>query len=157
MRADELAAKLHAHRVGGEWRARCPAHKGDGTSLSIRDGDIGVLVYCWSHGCSLHEICRAAGIRARDLFYDPEKGSATQRARKEAMRSIGDGWWKDRQTGALWIVANDGIRRLLAQAERARAKGQALGDVEGWAWLELAARLETEANRQAGALDEATE
>jgi hypothetical protein len=157
MRAEDLAQTLHAHRVGGEWRARCPAHRGDGTSLSIRDGDIGVLVYCWSHGCSLHDICRAAGIKPRDLFYDPEKGLATQRARREAMQSAGDGWWKDRQTGALWIVANDGVRRLMAQAEAARKKGHALGDPEGWAYLELAARLETEAHRQAAALDEAAE
>lgn len=48
---------------------RCPAHPDKKPSLAITEGDRGLLVRCWT-GCNLSSICRALGIRTRDLFYD---------------------------------------------------------------------------------------
>jgi len=49
--------------------ALCPAHDDRHPSLSIKEGERGILLKCWT-GCSLDEICRALGIQTRDLFYD---------------------------------------------------------------------------------------
>lgn len=71
MTIPEILSKLdRVRRSGRGWTARCPSHNPDKTpSLSIREGDRGILVRCWA-GCSLDEICSALGIQKRDLFYD---------------------------------------------------------------------------------------
>lgn len=160
MHADELAHKVSARRVGGEWRVRCPVHRGEGASLAFKDGDIGVVVYCHAHGCRLEDICHRWGIRPADLFYDPLRGEAIQRARLAAIQATGEGrWWQDRRTGALWIAANDLVRLLRKEAEAHRARGQALGedDPAAWVHLEMAARLDTEAEHYTAQLDAASE
>lgn len=68
MTAADLAARLHATRVGGRWMARCPAHDDRRASLSIATGDDGrVLLHCHAR-CSPEAICAAAGVELRDLF-----------------------------------------------------------------------------------------
>jgi putative DNA primase/helicase len=55
-------------RNGSRVMARCPSHPDTSPSLSATEGDDGrVLVHCHA-GCSIDEICRALGIRSRDLF-----------------------------------------------------------------------------------------
>jgi putative DNA primase/helicase len=56
-------------RNGSQVTARCPSHLPDARpALSVSEGDDGrVLVHC-HRGCSVDEICRALGIRSRDLF-----------------------------------------------------------------------------------------
>lgn len=54
---------------GSRWSARCPGHVDQSPSLSIAQGDRGILVRCFA-GCSLQEICKALGIRETDLFFD---------------------------------------------------------------------------------------
>ena len=51
------------------WMAVCPAHKDDYPSLSICDGERGVLLNCFQ-GCTAKEICNALNIELKDLFYD---------------------------------------------------------------------------------------
>ncbi len=63
----------------GKWQARCPAHDDRHPSLSIREGDRGVLVKCWV-GCTVQEITAALGITVRDLFYDAELDVRARRA-----------------------------------------------------------------------------
>jgi putative DNA primase/helicase len=58
-------------RSGKEWKAICPAHADTDPSLSIQEGDKGILVYCWA-GCSLDDITGALGVKTSDLFYDSE-------------------------------------------------------------------------------------
>ncbi len=71
MRIDELLGQLEAVRArgSGKWQARCPAHEDRHPSLSIREGERGLLVKCWA-GCTLEELTRALGLRVRELFYD---------------------------------------------------------------------------------------
>ena len=54
------------------WVCVCPAHQDDYPSLSIGDGDRGVLLNCFQ-GCSLKQICQAIGIERHELFYDDKK------------------------------------------------------------------------------------
>src|SRR5262249_22853681 len=56
-------------RGAGRWTARCPAHDDRSPSLSVREGDRGILLKCWA-GCSLHEITDALGVTIPNLFFD---------------------------------------------------------------------------------------
>jgi len=50
------------------WQARCPAHKDSSPSLTITEGNKGILIHCHA-GCSITDVCNAMGIKKRDLFY----------------------------------------------------------------------------------------
>jgi hypothetical protein len=70
MTTAEVLGHLKNVRVrGAHTIAQCPAHPDRHPSLSISDGEKGVLVKCWA-GCSLHDICSALGLTPKDLFYD---------------------------------------------------------------------------------------
>ena len=70
MTGEALVSMLEGVKKTGQgWKARCPAHEDRDPSLSVREGDRGILVKCWA-GCQLTDICSALGIRVRDLFYD---------------------------------------------------------------------------------------
>lgn len=71
MTVDDLIARLDfvRPRGPGRWSARCAAHVDHNPSLSIREGERGILLKCWA-GCDLTAICAALGLAVRDLFYD---------------------------------------------------------------------------------------
>ncbi len=71
MTAPELLTRLDGvrSRGTGKWSARCPGHNDKNPSLSISEGERGLLVKCWG-GCTLDEITAALGLRVADLFYD---------------------------------------------------------------------------------------
>jgi hypothetical protein len=70
MRVEDFLTRLESVRhVGRGYRARCPAHPDHSPSLSIRDGDWGILLRCWA-GCALREITSALGLSITDLFFD---------------------------------------------------------------------------------------
>ena len=70
MTTAELLSHLKNVRVRGAYTiAQCPAHPDRHPSLSISDGEKGVLGKCWA-GCGLHDICNALGLTPKDLFYD---------------------------------------------------------------------------------------
>lgn len=54
---------------GARWSARCPAHGDKSPSLSVSEGERGILLRCFA-GCELREICDALGIQQKDLFFD---------------------------------------------------------------------------------------
>jgi hypothetical protein len=56
-------------RGTGKWSAKCPAHPDRSPSLSIAEGQKGLLLKCWA-GCTLQEITGALGLRVADLFSD---------------------------------------------------------------------------------------
>ena len=74
MTAEEIAGRLGGRAAGpGRWRARCPVHRGrSATSLSIAQGERGVLLRCWK-GCGFGQIVAAAGLRVSDLFLGPRQ------------------------------------------------------------------------------------
>jgi putative DNA primase/helicase len=70
MKAHELLSRLDGVRNQSKgWVARCPAHEDKKASLSINEGEKGVLLKCFV-GCSTSAICEALGFFERDLFYE---------------------------------------------------------------------------------------
>lgn len=66
----ELLSRLDMVRQRrNRWSARCPAHTDKSPSLSVSEGERGILLKCWA-GCTLQEICQVVGIREADLFFD---------------------------------------------------------------------------------------
>ena len=94
MTVDDFLSRLDGVRPrgAGKWSARCPAHQDKSPSLSIAEGDKGLLLKCWA-GCRLEEICTSLSIRPADLFFDaldpdPQKryAAARQRDRQRQVR-----------------------------------------------------------------------
>lgn len=113
--------KVCATRRG--WLACCPGHDDRNPSLSIREGERGILLKCWS-GCRIDSITAALGIAVRDLFYDQEQDPRewreaqrrrdVERKKREARQSV-DGLTAD----------------ALREAERFVASRRDL-DISGW-------------------------
>ena len=72
--AENFASRFErVHRVGpGKYMACCPAHDDKTPSLSISDGDKGVLLYCHA-GCSTDSILSVISLKPSDLFYEKFK------------------------------------------------------------------------------------
>ena len=71
MTASQLLPNLDAVRARGpgKWSARCPSHADQSPSLTIAEGERGLLLKCWA-GCSLQEITGALQVTVKDLFFD---------------------------------------------------------------------------------------
>lgn len=96
MTAADLAHRLQARQVRpGEWRARCPHHRGKSeTSLSVREASDGtILLHCFG-GCHSVDVLSAVGLSWRDIAarpkaprpedsLDPQTRSAIARATEE--------------------------------------------------------------------------
>ncbi|HET9534847.1 MAG TPA: toprim domain-containing protein, partial [Mesorhizobium sp.] len=79
MIAENLAKALGGRRAGAGWVARCPAHEDRKPSLSIRDADNKVLVYCHA-GCDQERVISA--LRSRGLWSDHRPRSISRMARR---------------------------------------------------------------------------
>lgn len=84
MTTPELLSRLDAvrSRGTGKWSARCPSHGDKSPSLSITEGDKGLLLKCWA-GCELTDITGKLGLEIKDLFYD---GLPNPRQRREVLQ-----------------------------------------------------------------------
>lgn len=96
-----------AKKIGkGKWVALCPSHPDRKPSLSIREGNRGVILRCWSMGCDVNDILKAAGLTMSHLFYDhgtkvdpkaraemQRKRRATENAEARTKRQIA--YWTD--------------------------------------------------------------
>ena len=84
MTATELLCHLDGvkSRGTGKWLARCPAHADKSPSLTMAEGDKGILLKCWA-GCELTAITDKLGIGIKDLFYDD---LSDPRQRREVMQ-----------------------------------------------------------------------
>jgi hypothetical protein len=78
MNAETIARALGGQRTGDGWKARCPAHYDRTPSLSIREADGKVLMYCHA-GCKQNRIIVA--LRERGLWGDNAFRSFSRLAR----------------------------------------------------------------------------
>lgn len=107
MTLDEFLPHLDGVRPrGSRWSARCPAHDDKNPSLSISEGDRGILLKCWA-GCALVEICEALGIREGDLFFDAldtdpqRRKAAVQERERQRQLKAAEAAWQGRRIDAL--------------------------------------------------------
>jgi hypothetical protein len=95
MTITDLLSRLDGVRAGGHRRyvARCPAHPDRNPSLSIREGERGILLRCWA-GCALSAITDKIRLTVSDLFYghlsDPWERRQTilRRAKEQAVQRV---------------------------------------------------------------------
>src|SRR5262245_50137424 len=67
MTLNELLPMLDGVRQrGARFSARCPAHDDHSPSLSVSEGEKGLLLRCWAN-CTLDAICASLGIKTKDL------------------------------------------------------------------------------------------
>jgi hypothetical protein len=136
MTAADLIDSLESVRARGpnKWSAKCPAHHPDRSpSLTIAEGDKGLLVKCWA-GCSLEEIADSLGIKLSDLFFDALSTDPHQR--REAMRQRA-------QAKAARQAAHEAEGRhldALRQAEQLIQSASGIS-IEGWSNDKLHAEL----------------
>ena len=143
----EFLARLDNVRGSGDKRtARCPSHADSTNSLSIAQGDKGVVVKCFA-GCDVDAICAALGIEVKELF--PPKEPKRERKKREAappkpltleelaaakglpmdwLREQGVDDFPDGSGVAIGYFLEDG-----SQAARLR-KRASLGK-DGWSWV----------------------
>ncbi len=69
MTLDDYQSKFGGRRIGARIIDRCGAHSDTSPSLSVAEGERGLLLHCFA-GCRVEEICAAMGIAQADLFYD---------------------------------------------------------------------------------------
>ena len=102
MIAAEIAAALVGHRAGGWWSCRCPAHDDRNPSLSLRDGERGIIVRCWA-GCDPRDVL--AALRRLGLL----GGGDTIHAAPIAKRRDGDDDTATRIEAArrIWATARE--------------------------------------------------
>ncbi len=86
--------------------ARCPSHNDRHPSLSISEGDRGILLKCWS-GCELEEISAALGLRVKDFFFATE---SDPRARREAQEQREQQRRKQANVGEVMGFTIDALR-----------------------------------------------
>lgn len=69
--AVDLLPLLEGVRSTGRarWIARCPAHEDRSPSLTVAQGERGILLKCWT-GCSIGEVTAALGLTVQELFED---------------------------------------------------------------------------------------
>jgi hypothetical protein len=123
---------VHA-RGQGRWSAKCPAHADTSPSLTIAEGEKGVLLKCWA-GCSLEEITRTLGLTVKDLFFDALSTDPHQR--REVMRQ------RTQDMAARQAAHDTEGRRLdtLRQAEQLIQSARGIS-IEGWSDDKLHAEL----------------
>jgi putative DNA primase/helicase len=66
---DFLGYLQGVRKTGTGHTAKCPAHEDKHASLSISEGNKGILVKCHA-GCDTNSVLQAIGVTSRDLFYD---------------------------------------------------------------------------------------
>ena len=94
-----------------QWKAQCPAHDDQKSSLSIKEADDGtILLKCFA-GCEARKICDALGIPMSELF--PNKAAAPVRGNADFSESNIEATYDYRD--------KDGEMLVLAGSTRTRA------------------------------------
>lgn len=71
-------------RTATGWMARCPGHDDRSPSLTITEGDNGVVLLHDFAGCQLHEIVAGMGLEVSDLF--PDRTKPLNRSQRAELR-----------------------------------------------------------------------
>ncbi len=113
MMATELLPLLDGVRSSGsnKWISRCPAHQDNSPSLTIAEGNRGLLLKCWA-GCTVEEITRALGLSVKDLFFDTTGNNPNER--RQAMEARQQAKTKEQATYTANGLRMDALREAEA-------------------------------------------
>lgn len=109
--ATQMVALLEGvRRTAGGYMARCPCHRDQTPSLSVRDGDSAVITKCFSKGCSYSEIVAAIGQPPPMDETRYHKTNRNQVDRREQAREL----WTSSST----VVKGDPVWTYLCETRR---------------------------------------
>jgi hypothetical protein len=78
MNIDEFLPRLQGvKKTPTGWAARCPAHEDKRQSLSVANGEKGIILKCFA-GCGVKDIAGKLGLKMGDLFF--KNGKARQKS-----------------------------------------------------------------------------
>ena len=103
-------------RAGKGYTACCPAHADKSPSLSVTQGDNGVILYCFG-GCATDDILGAIGLTFSDLYPPRDTPSKTPEERARARQAIRESQW----AAALTTLARDVLLLQAAAGMLSRA------------------------------------
>lgn len=84
MTINEFSSLLKGVRGNGnQFTARCPAHDDRHSSLSVSQGEKGIVLHCHA-GCPMEDVIAAMGLRVSDLYSDPPTSTAPSKQRAAA-------------------------------------------------------------------------
>ena len=120
MKIEDILSRFEGveQKAPGNWMARCPAHGDKNPSLSITlkpDGK--VLMHCFT-GCTVEEICNAAGLKLSDLMPERPKVEAASGAKKkkDLGKWVCDYVYQDVDGAGLYKIARyekDGLKTFM--------------------------------------------
>jgi len=106
-------------RGSGPWTARCPAHDDRNASLSVGEGDEGLLVKCHA-GCTFEEIIKAVGGGSQEpeaiYSYTDEEGNELFQVLRKPGKDFPIRHWDPFQPstdGGGWVWSGKGVRQVL--------------------------------------------
>jgi Protein of unknown function (DUF3987) len=112
---NRLIGRLQSHGCNpretgsGQWKSRCPAHKGRSSNLSIKQAEDGAVILHCHHvdatgqTCSAEAIVRSLGLEMRDLFPDRPGPPARKPKAAPATSRNGNGKaWRSPEDAIAW-------------------------------------------------------
>lgn len=128
---DVLARLTGIQKRADGYDALCPAHEDEHPSLSVDEGERGIVLHCHV-GCDTKDVCAKIGLTEADLFYD----------RRETPRINLNGHGRKSAGGSRRIVCtypyHDTEGNLLFEVVRYEPKDfrqrRPAPDGNGWAW-----------------------
>lgn len=123
MKIEDILSKFEGveQKAPNSWMARCPAHGDKNPSLSITLKDDGkVLMHCFT-GCTVEEICAAAGLKLSDLMPErkqPSKASGATggKGKRDLGKWVCDYVYQDEDGAGLYKIARyekDGLKTFM--------------------------------------------
>ena len=120
MQTTDFLAKLKGVKKTPQgWAAQCPAHEDKRQSLSVKEGEKGIVCKCHA-GCAVKDIAAGAGLKLADLFYD---GKTTPKPKAQPAKN------NSGTNAPLGKAAQPGASRIVAEYDYRDEKGTLLFQV----------------------------
>jgi len=124
-----------AKHQGNDWTCPGPAHDDSKPSLTVHQGDRGVLLDCKA-GCDTKDIAAALGLRLDQLFDDAwEPRSAPSRGNRKPKRQKAAPWMQPREAEAMYpYIDEDGhtLFVVMRYPDKTFAQARPVGKL--WEW-----------------------
>jgi hypothetical protein len=115
--AEALTGRRVKRLCSGNYLVCCPAHGDSSPSLSLRDGDRGLIVHCWA-GCEARDVYAAIRAKGFDVERDDATNSRPTKDSSEYRRRQADkaGWLWSRRKPMIGSIAEPYLREARGYA-----------------------------------------